>query len=62
LLLDRGGGGGYGALVLGPQPADESALLLGGAFVVQGGEAGGEFLFEGFGMEAGHSFHEKGFK
>ena len=45
----RGGGG----LVGGAEPADEAALFLGGAFVVQGGEAGEEGLLQGFGILVG---------
>lgn len=48
LLFDGGARGGGGILILGTQPADESALFLGGALVVEGDEAGEEFLFEGF--------------
>ena len=38
-------GGGSGALVVGAEPADVAALLLGGAFVVEGDEAREELGF-----------------
>ena len=53
LLLVGGGGGGAvggGGLVFGAEPADEAALFLGGAFVVEGDEAGEEGLLQGFGF------------
>ena len=45
--------GGGGGLVVGAEPADEAALFLGGAFVVEGDEAGEEGLLEGFGVRVG---------
>ena len=46
--LDGGGG-----LVVGAEPADEAALFLGGAFVVEGDEAGEERLLERLGIRMG---------
>jgi hypothetical protein len=37
--------GGAWILIVRTQPADEAALFLGGALVVEGDEAGEEFLF-----------------
>ena len=51
-----GGGvrlGGGGGLVVGAEPADEAALFLGGAFVVEGDEAGEEGLLQAFGIRMG---------
>lgn len=44
----RGDGSGGGCLVIGAEVADEAALLLGGALVVEGDEAGEEFLLGRF--------------
>ena len=40
-------------MVGGAEPADEAALFLGGAFVVEGDEAGEEGLLKGLGLRTG---------
>lgn len=48
LLCEGGAGGGRRGIGIGAQPADEAALFLGGALVIQGDETGEECLLEGF--------------
>jgi len=43
---------GCGVLIVRAEPADDAALLLGGALVVEGYQAGEKLLFEGLGSGA----------